>query len=392
MGRTIIWHTNQADVFSSGSNGFYIGREKSTTKYDYRGFDSWTGYAHLIAADMKRDVASHYHELVRTARRIHFDLDYKETKDNVFHRELILNTLLDGCKAVLATQGIVMDPGAVWLLDSSRELEHKAYKHSIHIILSNVYTATAEECHEFMNDVRRKMVDVLPMASIDSLSAIDKGIYQKNRLFRTAFSSKRERPDVTLKPISFTWNGKVYEHTLPTDQKEMIEYVFRHTLLTLTDDCKQVKYSHVVKSPSGPKDKLTSEESIQAVDLARSYFTESEFKFEAVEGRDRSIRLNRKEPSPCRVCKEVHHRDNAELFVSENGNIFYRCFQASDSKLLIGRMGDSSITSLAVSSSTGVSTSYMNIDTTSDGVRISTDFIRVLLKDYGYIVKGTDPK
>ena len=390
MGKTVVWHAHQADAFSAGSNGFYVGREKTTTKYEYRGFDSWTGYACLLAADMKKKNTSHYHELVRMSRRLHFDLDYKESKDTVFHKTLILNALLNGCKAVLATQGINLEPESVWVLDSSRELDSKTYKHSLHVIISNVYTATPEESHEFMNEVRRKMVDVLPVDSIDSMGAIDKGIYQKNRLFRTAFSSKRERSDVILRPVSFEWNGKTHEHTLPEGQKEMIEYVLKHTLLTVIDGCVQIEYPHVVKSSVGIMDKLTSEEAILATSLARSYFTESEFQFNVEEGRDRSIKLIRKGPSPCRICKVIHQRDNAELFVSEQGNVLYRCWRA-DSKLLIGRVGDSNTTSIIVSDG-GVSTSYMNIDTTSDGVRISTDFIRILLKDYGYIVKGLDPK
>lgn len=379
-----VWYKHQSDIYTN-KDRFFVAREKgSATKlsYEFASYESVEHFATILAAQRKKKPETAiYHECIPAwrARRIHFDIDYAK---KLLGLDSLIEQLLEACDEELIGQGYSLDPDTIWCLDSSTEK-----KTSVHIILSAVAAQTHEECEKFCMNVIRALEMKIPESLYDSVRAIDRGIYTSNRNFRMAYCTKKGQSRY-LVPRSFTWRGTVYEHPLP-EKKE--EYVLPLTVIGLknTDSVNLVHYDIVKRVYAVSSRLLTEEDVMRAVDLAKSKLTESEWCFPGpYKAKDGSIALERKgNKGPCRICREIHERENSSLSVSSDGRVMFRCWRAEDRPDYLGTISANG--EVIERASTTILAKYMGLTRGEDTRKLSSDIITDLILTFGYIEKGT---
>lgn len=378
------WYKHQSDIYGAGKSHFFVAREKGSAKpsYEFACYKDVDTFATILAAQRrKKPEQAIYHECIPAwrARRIHFDLDYPKKLSSI---DSLVEHLLEACDEELTSQGLSLDPTQVWCLDSSTQ-----NKTSVHIILSSVAAATHEECERFCMNVIKGLEMRIPEALYDTVQAIDRGIYTSNRNFRMAYCTKKGQ-DRHLVPRDFPFRGKTYTHVLP-EKKE--EYVLPLTVVGVksTEGMGVVHYDIAKKEHKVSSRLLTEEDVNLAVDLAKSKLTESEWCFTVEKAKEGSIQLNRGgRKGPCRVCRIVHERENATLYVSSEGRVSFSCWRDTGKPEYLGSISASG--EVTERASTTILARYMGLVKGEDTRKTSGDIMMALISSFGYIEKGTD--
>lgn len=392
------WYGCQADVFCHGPQCFYVSKEKKNTSREYRAFESWEAYVKFQIASYKKKPASLvYHELVPTwkPRRLHFDIDYQEDRRSSFNYEEVVGCLIRSCQRVLGESSITIPLTDYWVLDASRDTA-EGKKWSAHVIISSVCVATHQECHEFANRVKSVMMSTIKVECYDSLSCLDMVIYQANRNLRMAYSTKLGGYYPLLhRPVEIEVNHEEVkiDHELPEDWFEAMAEVMRNTLLTVTDNCQVLAYEITTQEMTYANTTLVDSEVQAVMDLARSVFTESEFRFRLNAVHGSTIELKRTAPGPCRICMsgKNHDRLDASLFIGDTGRVIFRCWKDKSKTYYLGTMLVSGGVKYEKTKDT-TNGRYLKMAEGEDIRKTSSDLIVMLLEEYGHVTRGLDLK
>lgn len=387
-----LWYNSHADVFVHGREAFYVAKEKVKEAFEFRSFPTWEGYeAFQWTSWKKKPSLLLFHELAPhwKKRRLHFDVDYHSNRRSPFNAEVFLEHLLSAIEYVLTQAELPIDLNDVWILDASRETAD-GRKHSFHIIISTICTTTHQESLIFAERVKDRVSYTIPSSDYDGLKGFDMGIYQSNRNFRMAYCTKRAQYAPLLPLETFRHNGVEYHKHLPEDPRERMKVVLKNTLLTVTDEC-------LLWSCEVPKtllqvysSELTEGDVQTAVDLTKSVLTESEFAFDVGRTQHRHIRLERVRPGPCRICVRVHTSDNSTLYVGETGRVHLTCW--CDKKKTSYYLGTITVDGRIIKDDKVGTTqaTYLKLPEGSEVRKSSSDYIGLLLQEYGYITTSLE--
>lgn len=212
-------------------------------------------------------------------------------------------------------------------------------KISYHIIVDRWYNNTIE-------DMRALCEEVCKIFPEKYLPAIDRGIYTKNRLFRTfgshKFGSTELSREKKLDP-SNTWRT----NEKPIDETHEWCQIFMASLITNSSYCSLLPSFHIEKPKSmytGDEIILNENEITDALNLfANSFgcdtYNDNLFPFTLTGVTGSRIELKRSISSWCNVCQRNH--DTIDQFLTirgKNREVFQWCFRRSGTSFSIGSL------------------------------------------------------
>jgi len=380
-----VWYKSHDDVYAAGEDRFFVAKEVGSSKKPTREFSSYPTAIDFYHSHIEKGKKPSFHELIPAwrHRRVHFDIDADVVIPDI---KQFVTDILNACADELQDKQIVLNPEEVIVLDSSNE-----QKTSIHIILSTILTPSATHCKEFCKNVTYKLRRKVDTSRYDYMTYIDMGIYQRNRCFRLPFCTKRGQTRYLL-PISFSYNGKEYDHGVKLPKESV--YAMSVVGAVSTQGMSVVEYNVVEEGEvtSVYTREIDQQECDLILQLMQRNFTQSEWCFNVRKCSPGRIELERQHPGPCRVCAKMHGSDdgggkgdNAYLRITNDGKVLFVCWRRHDEPLYIDKITRTVEVSEKPNVQGAVSKRYLDLPHHPEVARTSEDYIAALVGKFGHI-------
>lgn len=277
-----------------------------------------------------------FHEIIlgNKKQKIRFDIDIEKkdmkTISNSKWAKLgdkVKNKLIDCLLETLEENGEkVKKDKNILVFDSTKD-----DKWSYHIILYGYYVNNAQSAKEFCQDVVNKMdkyeqfIDMSIYKDIQSLRMLGcHKLGENDRDKRLLFKWKYHEENIKYRP---------YHHTNNVDVQNII--ILLSTLITSTTGCQPLKSLGKKKVT---KKVYNNNNSNNTYDLARINTEEYQDMVDEQVGKgiylvsnieSNKIQLLRQQPAYCSICSKIHDKDNAQLWVTNNGKLMIKCWGGS---------------------------------------------------------------
>ena len=305
------------------ASGFVTRCEKESV---YKFYSSYETYS--------RNNSGYEHEVIFgwQPQRLKFDVDYTTDSPVAKSTEDWLEQLSDGykpsfidgamekiveviCECMFLIYGLYISSRDLVITDSSGPKDGGKYKYSYNIIIPDHLVENHEEAREFSN----KVIASLPE---NIAKVVDRGVNKTIQNFRLVNQAKFDGRVKRLAPMAF--GSKRNSCDIDT---VICPRGLKLTLLSTIEGKQEKKKSAASE--------LSEENVKEILGLDCVAVVIENFKYRMSYGR--LIAFDRKNASKCRLCNEIHHRDNTlMLSVAENGTIFEICRHANDKTAFVG--------------------------------------------------------
>lgn len=324
----------------------------------------------------------------------HFDVDisleeYPFINDEIFQE--ILDELITAIDTTLLEKGVEIDLFKDVLVFTS----HNNKKKSCHVVIDHYVHSNNNEAKGFYQDVTNRM-------DSDYKQFIDDAVYKSTQDFRIMGNQKYGSNRIKTFQRKWNYRGNEIEFSFPdelyesnsdysiilrdrsfgpystklyssNDNKYSLNeeiYLLKCSLVGWSEDCEILPFyeynkkessvgmdciNHIVIKSSFSdqgytyKDvDMTREVILRSYFMTKEYFIKKKygFPFEIGNIKKSKIDLMRKRPSYCPLCDRGHDTQNTFLWLTGNSyRIYYKCYQNSGGKLLIGYYDNKTIDS-----------------------------------------------
>jgi len=311
----------------------------SRSKRYYALFENYLHFAKLYFMVMPHQRTFYEVILGESIQKPHFDLDiiFSEDLDEEAFAENILSKLLSGIVETLPE----IIPCKDLCIYTSHGYSDGKIKKSYHVVVNHYYHSNNQEAKAFYHAVVAKLPEEVKQH-------IDHSVYSSTQQFRMLGCKKIGTERTKKLTREFLLNGEKVirefgESLEGEDSKMQFMIMLEESLVTArVSTCKPLPKFTSPETENTNKTyeslDISKEMTKEALDLLATYLKTSvdssyfPFVFDKVDGS--FVLMKRRKPSPCKLCRRVHHNENPYLIIAANYTVFYHCRRAPPNKKL----------------------------------------------------------
>lgn len=270
------------------------------------------------------DIAPSMHEVILedTPCRIYIDIDKPKN---------IIATSEDVTKVMVSTFWAISKVLTDMNLPYNPYLDCRIYlsnptKPSYHIIVKKYCCDSTVHVKEFVSKVLDNIVGIDPTYK----AFIDMGVYTKNHTLKLLYCKK---PDVDIKNIKTLYNPSMTQYPPSMDDKQKEVYEFLDSCVTWVADCDRIPISLEPKIQKSISYTNTIPDPIitNIINIVEKLHPNQLTYRDTING---NINFDNTSKSfQCTVCNDIHHRENAYVFLNTESRIVYlNCRHTSTSE------------------------------------------------------------